>query len=95
MNIGTYEGLVRFDGMRFSTIKRRSDNDLKFASVRVVFEDSRGSKNTTEGFVLKTGTKRVEIRFTGINFDAPERIKFAHKLTNFEDDMSVPGDART
>ncbi len=63
--------------------------------IESVIIDNVEYKNTTEGFVLKPGTKRVEIRFTGINFDAPERIKFAHKLTNFEDDMSVPSDARS
>ena len=41
INIGTYEGLVRFDGVEFKTLKRSKDNKLKFVSARVVFEDSR------------------------------------------------------
>ncbi|MCR5400526.1 MAG: hypothetical protein K6E78_02900 [Treponema sp.] len=44
---------------------------------------------------LKPGTKRVEIKFTGISFDAPERILFTHKLTNFEKDFSAPSPERT
>ena len=42
INIGTYEGLVRFDGMTFSTINKSSDSDVDFISVRVIFQDSRG-----------------------------------------------------
>ena len=44
---------------------------------------------------LKPGTKRVDIKFTGLSFDAPERIQFTHKLTNFEDDYSQPDSQRT
>ena len=43
INIGTYEGLVRFDGVAFSTMRRSKDNGLTFASVRVVVEDSSGN----------------------------------------------------
>ena len=45
--------------------------------------------------VLTPGTKRVDITYTGLSFDAPERIRFTHKLTNFEDDFSAPTTART
>ncbi len=40
--------------------------------------------------VLKAGTKRVDITYSGISFDAPERIKFTHRLTNFEEEFSLP-----
>ena len=42
INIGTYEGLARFDGLTFTTHKRGADNDLSFVSVRAILEDSRG-----------------------------------------------------
>ena len=42
INIGTYEGLVRFDGISFNTIRRNAENDLHFVSVRAILEDSRG-----------------------------------------------------
>ena len=44
--------------------------------------------------ILKPGTKRVDIKFTGISFDAPERILFSHMLTNFETDYSLPSPER-
>lgn len=43
INIGTYEGLARFDGITFTTHKRASDNDLSFVSVRAILEDSQGN----------------------------------------------------
>ena len=46
-------------------------------------------------FILKPGTKRVEIQFTGLSFDAPERIQFQHQLTNFEEKLSLPSKSRT
>ena len=45
--------------------------------------------------ILKPGTKRVDISFTGLSFDAPERIQFTHKLSNFENDFSPPSFARS
>ncbi len=47
-------------------------------------------KNLGNTFTLKPGTKRVDIKYTGISFDAPERILFSHKLTGFDDDYSAP-----
>ena len=51
--------------------------------------------NVTGEITLKPGTKRVDIKFTGLSFDAPERIQFLHRLTNFEDQFSPPSAART
>ena len=38
--MGTYDGLVRFDGINFNIMNRNSDEKLGFSSARVVFEDS-------------------------------------------------------
>ena len=43
INIGTYEGLVRFDGVRFTTIKRKNGNKYTFSSVRAILQDSQGN----------------------------------------------------
>ena len=40
--IGTYDGLVRFDGVEFVTFSRNIDSKFDFASVRSIFQDSRG-----------------------------------------------------
>ncbi len=51
-------------------------------------------KDFREMIVLKPGTKRIDIKFTGISFDAPERIMFSHMLTNFETSFSEPSMGR-
>ena len=42
IQIGTYEGLVKFDGVEFKTINRSTDKDYGFASARTIIQDSRG-----------------------------------------------------
>jgi len=37
---GTYEGLVRFDGVKFVTINHNYDSKYNFVSARVIFQDS-------------------------------------------------------
>ena len=44
---------------------------------------------------LKPGTKRVDIKYTGLSFDAPERILFTHQLTGFDDNFSSPNTSRS
>ena len=41
--IGTYDGLVRFDGVEFTTYSRSTDEDYDFASARSIIQDSRGN----------------------------------------------------
>ena len=41
--IGTYEGLVRFDGIEFTVINKGFDKKYDFVSVRSLFIDSRGN----------------------------------------------------
>ena len=40
---GTYEGLVRFDGVKFININHNYDPKFNFVSARKLFEDSRGN----------------------------------------------------
>src|SRR5574344_100196 len=39
--IGTYDGLVKFDGFDFTTLNKNSGSDYSFVSARSVLEDSR------------------------------------------------------
>ena len=60
-----------------------------------VIVDNTLYQNCTDSITLKPGTKRVDITYTGISFDSPERITFSHQLTNFEKDFSEATTART
>ncbi len=73
-----------------------SKNPVKpLVNIETVTIDNVEYKNTQNEFILQPGTKRVEIKFTGLSFDAPERIIFAHQLTNFEDEMTMPSPERS
>ena len=41
--LGTYDGLVRFDGVQFDTFNRRTEKNYSFVAARTVFEDSKGN----------------------------------------------------
>lgn len=41
--IGTYEGLVRFNGVDFSLLNRHTNPDYTFISARTLFQDSKGN----------------------------------------------------
>lgn len=41
--IGTYDGLVRFDGVEFTTYSRSTDENYDFASARSLIQDARGN----------------------------------------------------
>ena len=43
INIGTYEGLVKFDGVEFTVLNRSTNKDFGIVSVRTILQDSRGN----------------------------------------------------
>lgn len=43
MYLGTYDGLVRFDGVEFVTFNRNYDEKYNFVSARTIYEDSNGN----------------------------------------------------
>lgn len=60
----------------------------------IVILDNRLYPHDEDTITLNPGTKRVVITYSGISFDAPERITFTHKLTGFEDEFSAPSTER-
>ena len=81
----------------FDPIKVRENVILPLVNIESVTIDDIEYKFTMkmQEFILKPGTKRVDIKFTGLSFDAPERIQFQHQLTNFEDKFCPPNKGRT
>ena len=79
------------DGIAIYDPARTQENSVNpLVHVESITIDSVEHKNTGEMIYLKPGTKRIDIKFTGISFDAPERIMFSHMLTSFEQEYTTP-----
>ncbi len=78
----------------YDPIKVRENPIMPLVHIESVQIDNMESRNVRGEIILKPGTKRIDIKYTGISFDAPERICFTHKLTNFEDDFSPASTGR-
>ena len=88
--------LAMVDGFAiYDPLKVRANPVLPLVCIETIKVDALEYKNTHSVIELKPGTKRVEIKYTGLSFDAPERIKFTHRLTGFEDDFSPASADRT
>lgn len=49
----------------------------------------------TEEIVLQPGETMIEVRFTGINFTAPDKLRFQYLLTGSDKEWSAPSAQRT
>ena len=67
---------------------------LPLVQIETITIDSVVQKNNKDTIILKPGTKRIDIKYTGISFDAPERIIFSHMLTSFDEDYTLPSPER-
>lgn len=67
---------------------------MPLVHIESVSVDNVEYKNSRGEIILKPGTKRVDIKFTGLSFDAPERISFTHQLTGFDDRFTEPAPER-
>ena len=67
---------------------------LPLVQIETITIDSVTHKNNQGLIILKPGTKRIDIKYTGISFDAPERLIFSHMLTGFDTDYTIPNSER-
>ena len=74
--------------------KIRSSDVLPLVQIETITVDSVVHNNTRDTIILKPGTKRIDIKYTGISFDAPERLIFSHMLTGFDTDYTQPSSER-
>lgn len=79
----------------YDPVKVHENPIMPLVCIESIIVDSVEYTNPASVIELKPGTKRVDVKFTGLSFDAPERIQFIHRLTGFEDDFSEPDFNRT
>lgn len=77
--VGTYEGLVRFDGVDFTVYSKNSGDKCDFISVRCLFEDSQGNLwigSNDEGVekLAPDGTKEFYSSHRGLPIDSVRSI---------------------
>ena len=83
------------DGIAVFNPEQNSQSSVTpLVHIETITVDNVTYKDFRKIIVLKPGTKRVDIKYTGISFDAPERILFSHMLTNFENSYTLPGPER-
>ena len=83
------------DGIAVYNPLKVSENSVTpLVQIETITVDNFVYKDFRNMIILKPGTKRVDIKYTGISFDAPERILFSHMLTNFENSYTAPGPER-
>ena len=78
----------------YDPVKTKQNKVTPLVHIEAVSVDNVECKNLQEEINLKPGTKRVDIKFTGLSFDSPERIQFIHQLSNFENYFSEPNSGR-
>ena len=83
------DGIAVYDPLK---TQKSSVNPL--VQIEAITIDSVTHKDFTDMIILKPGTKRIDIKYTGISFDAPERILFSHMLTGFDTDYTEPAPGR-
>ena len=56
--------------------------------------DQAATTQETRPLMLPTGLQTLEFQFTGLSFEAPEKMRFRHKLERLDADWSEPGPER-
>lgn len=73
----------------------RADETQPPVFLEEVLVDGRTMEVKDGGIEVPPGAKRVEFRFTGVHFAAPERLRFRNRLGGLEDDWGSAGNLRT
>ena len=78
----------------YDSLKQTQETAMPLVCIESIKVDNKEYKNPNQDIILPPGTKRLEIKYTGLSFVAPERIQFIHRLSNFEDEFSEPSTVR-
>ncbi|MCR5764758.1 MAG: hypothetical protein K6G09_02150 [Treponema sp.] len=72
----------------YDPVKVTSSNVLPIVHIESVKVDNENVDFSGGQLILAPGTKRVEIKYTGLSFSAPERTRFTYFLDGFDSDYN-------
>ncbi len=78
----------------YDPVKTKENPVSPLVRIEKVIIDDTEQKDLSVPLILKAGTKRIVISYTGLSFASPERLLFMHKLSGFEENFTSPASGR-
>jgi signal transduction histidine kinase len=93
----TKSGLLWFPTQEGIVVADPHRQAMAMAAPALVLEETLvdGVPNTARSLHLPPGKHRLEFRYTGLNFDAPERVRFRYRLLGLGSDWQEAGTSRS
>jgi class 3 adenylate cyclase/ligand-binding sensor domain-containing protein len=79
----------------YDPIKAKSNDILPLVNIESVRLDEKPVADLSSVIRIPAGTKRIDIKYTGLSFISPERVRFKYMLSGFETKYSDPVKIRT
>jgi signal transduction histidine kinase/ligand-binding sensor domain-containing protein len=97
IGLKTSSGLLWFPTQEGIVVADPQHTSLETPAPAVVLEETLvdGVPNTADTLRLAPGKHRLEFRYTGLNFDAPEQVRFRYRLEGLDSDWVEAGASRT
>jgi ligand-binding sensor domain-containing protein/class 3 adenylate cyclase len=74
----------------YDPVKAKSNSVPPIIHIESAKLDDREIQNINKPIVIPAGVKRIEIKYTGLSYTSPGRIRFKYQLVGFEDKYSEP-----
>jgi ligand-binding sensor domain-containing protein/signal transduction histidine kinase len=97
ISLRTKSGLLWFPTQEGIVVADPHHQTRESPAPSVVLEETLvdGVPAAAESLVLAAGRHRLEFRYTGVNFDAPERVRFRYRLEGLDSDWVEAGSTRS
>jgi signal transduction histidine kinase/ligand-binding sensor domain-containing protein len=97
IGLRTKSGLLWFPTQEGIVVADPHHQTMEIPPPAVVLEETLvdGVPDAAESLRLGPGKHRLEFRFTGLNFDAPERVRFRYRLQGLDSDWVEGGSVRS
>ncbi len=96
IGLKTKSGLLWFPTQDGIVVADPHHQTVEGSAPSVVLEETLvdGVPDAEESLRLAPGKHRIEFRYTGVNFDAPERVRFRYRLEGLDSEWVDAGSAR-